>query len=107
MERTELIKHAAARANFTQDAMKLALEALLSVIVDAVAVGDKVMLQDFGKFRREYRKPRSGRNKYTNERVPIPGRWVPAFHAGKEFKRVVNAEAPATPPREENTDEDD
>mgnify|MGYP002621700449 CR=1 FL=1 len=87
--------------------MRLALEAILSVIVDAVAVGDKVMLQDFGKFQREYRKPRSGRNKYTNERVPIPGRWVPAFHAGKEFKKVVNEEAPELPPDEENDDEDE
>lgn len=85
----ELICTAAIRANFTQPAMRQALDALISTIIDHVSIGEDVKIKDFGVFYRDHRNPRTGRNPRTNEEVPIPERNLPAFRPGKEFIKIT------------------
>lgn len=93
----ELIQTAAVRANFTQAAMKKALEAIMSTIVDHVSIGEDVRINDFGTFYRDHRNARLGRNPSTKEAVPIPERNLPAFKPGKEFIQIT---AEMSKPRE-------
>lgn len=89
MNKFELIQTAAIRANFTQAAMKRALEAITSVIVDAVSIDERVNIRGFGVFYRDKRNPRLGRNPHTGEEIPIPARNKPAFTPGKEFCEIT------------------
>ena len=89
MNKFELIQTAAIRANFTQAAMKRALEAIISVIIDTVSIGERIELRGFGIFYRDKRSPRVGRNPHTGEEVPIPARNKPAFAPGKEFCEIT------------------
>jgi len=97
LNKYELIRTAAIRANFTQPAMQRALEAIVSTIVDHVSIGEKVQINDFGIFYRDHRNPRTGRNPSTKEAVPIPERNLPAFKPGKEFIQIT---AEMSKPRE-------
>ena len=96
MNKDELIRFAAKRANCTQPVMRLCLDALISTIVDNVSVGEDVTIMNFGVFKRERREPKIGRNPHTNEEVPIPARDVPVFRAGKEFKKATQEQADAS-----------
>lgn len=88
-QKHELIQWAAIRANFTQAAMRRALDAIVSVIVDKVSVGESVRINNFGTFYRESRAARTGRNPKTGAAVPIPARHRPSFKAGKEFFEIT------------------
>jgi len=66
------------------------LSAILEVIIDTVAGGDKVTLVGFGSFEARDRKAREGRNPKTGEKMEIPATKVPAFSAGKSFKEQVS-----------------
>jgi integration host factor subunit beta len=37
-----------------------------------------------------YRPPRTGRNPKTGETVPVPGKYVPHFKAGKDLRKRVD-----------------
>lgn len=89
MNKFDLIKIAAGRANFTQPAMRQALEGIISTIIDYVSIGEEVKINGFGVFFREHRNPRTGRNPLNGEPIPIPPRDRPAFKPGKEFLDIT------------------
>ncbi|RCJ30504.1 hypothetical protein A6769_33340 [Nostoc punctiforme NIES-2108] len=62
---------------------------LVSIVIEAVANGDKVTLIGFGSFERRERSEREGHNPKTNEPMTIPATKVPAFSAGKQFREKV------------------
>ena len=59
-------------------------------ITAALARGDRVELRGFGAFSAKQRDARTGRNPRTGEAVPVAGKAVPYFKAGKELRERVD-----------------
>jgi DNA-binding protein HU-beta len=94
MNKGELVDKIAEKASVTKKDADIILSAMLDVILDTVASGEKVTLVGFGTFEARDRQAREGRNPSTGEPIKIPATKVPAFSAGKSFKdRVVGKEA--------------
>lgn len=89
MNKGELIDQIAAKANVTKKDADLVLTAMLEVILESVAKGEKVTLVGFGTFEARDRQAREGRNPSTGKPIKIPATRVPAFSAGKQFKEKV------------------
>lgn len=89
MNKGELVDQIAAKANVTKKDADLVLTAMLEVILESVAKGEKVTLVGFGTFEARDRQAREGRNPSTGKPIKIPATRVPAFSAGKQFKEKV------------------
>ena len=89
MNKGELIDAVAEEAGVSKKNAEEILTAMLDVITETVASGDKVSLIGFGAFESRQRKAREGRNPKTGEKLKIPATVVPAFSAGKGFKEAV------------------
>lgn len=89
MNKGELVDKIAEKANVTKKDADSILTAMLEVILETVASGDKVTLVGFGTFEARERQAREGRNPSTGEPIKIPATKVPAFSAGKMFKDKV------------------
>lgn len=72
-----------------KDAEKV-IEAVTSVITDALKNGDKVQLVGFGTFEVAERAAREGRNPKSGETMYIAASKTPKFKAGKVLKDAVN-----------------
>ncbi|KAL4856881.1 Kelch-like protein 10 [Chlorella vulgaris] len=94
MGKGDLIKHVAAEADLTAAAADRAVNALLDVIMDKVAKGEKVAITGFGSFEPRARAARVGRNPQTGAELQIAASVAPGFSAGKSFKDRVKAAAP-------------
>lgn len=67
------------------------VDAVFSVIQDALAKGEKVQLVGFGTFEVQTRAAREGRNPQDpTKTIKIPEKKVPVFRAGKALKDAVN-----------------
>jgi DNA-binding protein HU-beta len=93
MNKGELVDKIAEKASVTKKDADTVLSAMLDVILDTVASGDKVTLVGFGTFEARDRQAREGRNPSTGEPIKIPATKVPAFSAGKSFKDKVVGKA--------------
>lgn len=93
MNKGELVDKIAEKASVTKKDADIVLSAMLDVILDTVASGDKVTLVGFGTFEARDRQAREGRNPSTGEPIKIPATKVPAFSAGKSFKDKVVGKA--------------
>ncbi|WP_293151242.1 HU family DNA-binding protein [Microcoleus sp. bin48.metabat.b7b8b9.023] len=92
MNKKELVEAVADRADTTQKQANAVLNALLDVIIEALASGDKVTLVGFGTFESRDRKARQGRNPKTGEPIQIAAGVAPVFTAGKNFREAVRNE---------------
>jgi DNA-binding protein HU-beta len=63
---------------------------LVSVVEEALAKDEKVVLVGFGTFETKNRAARKGRNPQTNETITIPASKAPVFKPGKTLKDKVN-----------------
>jgi DNA-binding protein HU-beta len=75
--------------DLTMKATAAALEAVLSVITDTLATGEKVTLVGFGTFEARDRSARQGVNPSTGEKMTIPAARVVGFRVGNELKARV------------------
>ena len=89
MNKDELVKEIAKKANVSQKAASDILSATLETIEKTVAKGKKVTLVGFGTFEPRKRAARMGRNPQTGKELKIEAKTVPAFSAGKKFKELV------------------
>lgn len=89
MNKTELIQELAERADLTKRAAEDALNALLDIVTEQLAKGNKVTLTGFGTFLVRHRAARMGRNPQTGEPIHIPEQETPAFRAGSALKDSV------------------
>ncbi|WP_293359736.1 MULTISPECIES: HU family DNA-binding protein [unclassified Microcoleus] len=92
MNKKELVEAVADRADTTQKQANAVLNALLDVIMETLASGDKVTLVGFGTFESRDRKARQGRNPKTGEPIQIAAGVAPVFTAGKNFREAVRNE---------------
>jgi DNA-binding protein HU-beta len=89
MTKIELVQALAERADLTKRAAEDALNALLDVVREELAKGNKVTLTGFGTFLVRQRAARMGRNPQTGEPIHIPEQKTPAFRAGSALKEAV------------------
>jgi DNA-binding protein HU-beta len=74
----------------TQRQAENAVNALFSVIRQALSEHDKVTLRRFGEFTVRHKRERAGRNPKNGEPAVIKARSVVQFRAGDTLKREVN-----------------
>lgn len=75
----------------TQKAAGEYVDAIVSVITEALKAGDEVSISGFGKFSVTERAAREGRNPATGQAIHIESSKSPKFKAAKALKDAVNA----------------
>ena len=90
MNKGELVAALAAKTELSKKDSEAALNALIDVIGETIAKGEKVQLIGFGTFESKARPARTARNPRTGEEVKIAASKAPAFKAGKALKDKVN-----------------
>ena len=91
MNKVELITRMAEIEGTTKKASGEHLDAVVSVISEALAKGEEVKISGFGTFSVSERAAREGRNPMTGETIQIAASKSPKFKASKALKDVVNA----------------
>jgi DNA-binding protein HU-beta len=84
-----LVSEVSRRTDLQPASVARVVDAVLDVVRDRVARGERVILSGFGTFERVRRNPRTGRNPHTGDAVRIPARNQPAFRAGGAFREAV------------------
>lgn len=90
MTKTELIDQVAEKSGLTKKDTGKAVDAIFSVLTEALSKGDKVQLVGFGSFEVKERSARMGRNPQTGAAIEIKARKVPVFKPGKALKEAVD-----------------
>lgn len=91
MNKKELIAKLAEVMGSTKKDAEAALDAVTTVITDALVEGNDVKITGFGNFTVTERAAREGRNPMTGEAVQIAASKSPKFKAAKNLKDKVNA----------------
>ena len=89
MNKTTLVAEIAKRTGGEKRDVARVVNAMLDLIRERVARGERVTLADFGTFHRQRRGARTGRNPRTGDAVRIAATQKPAFRPGKAFLRQV------------------
>ena len=90
MNKTELIKAIATKAELDKKQAAAALDAITSSVIDALKADDTVQLTGFGTFVVRTRAARTGHNPATGEAIQIAESKASSFKAGKALKDAVN-----------------
>lgn len=90
MNKSELVKSIAAKANITAKQADAAVDAFIESIGDAFKLDEKVQLVGFGTFELKKKAAREGINPATKEKIKIKASYSPSFKAGKAFKDLFN-----------------
>lgn len=90
MTGSDLVDALCASQSLSKADAKKYLDALLSLVGDALAKGDEVSLNGFGKFRVKDSAAREGRNPQTGEPMVIRASKRVGFTAAKALKDKVN-----------------
>lgn len=90
MNKSELVKAIAEKADITKDVAQRALDATTEVITEGLKSGESITLVGFGSFQVRERSAREGRNPKTGEKMKIKASKSPLFKAGKLLKEAVN-----------------
>lgn len=89
MNKSELVKDVAERADLSRKDATDAVDAVFSAITEALSKNEKVQLVGFGSFEVRSRAERKGRNPQTGEEIKIPATLIPAFRPGKTLKDAI------------------
>lgn len=93
MNKAELVKAIAKKAEITNSVAQDVLEAFVESVKGGLKKGEKVQLIGFGSFSTVKREARKGVNPQTKKPIKIAAKKVAKFVPGKELKEMVN-EAP-------------
>ena len=74
----------------TKKEAQVAVDCVLSTIVETLGKNETVQIVGFGTFKVNKRKAREGRNPQTGETMQIEEKMVPKFVPGKAMKDAVN-----------------
>jgi len=89
VNKADLVEEIVNQTGLTKKTSREAVDAMTSVITDALAREEKVTLVGFGTFRVMKRKTRRGRNPKTGEEIQVPAKKVPKFKPGKALRERV------------------
>ena len=91
MIKSELVQRLAEQnPHLYQRDIEKVLNAVLEVIIGAMARGDRVELRGFGAFSVRVRPARTGRNPRTGTTVSVQRKTFPYFKTGKEMRDRLN-----------------
>ncbi len=90
MNKSELVAAMAEKTELSKKDAEKALKALVDVVTEELAKGEKIQLVGFGTFDIAERAAREGRNPQTGAAMKIPASKAPRFKAGKALKDAVN-----------------
>ena len=90
MTKADLIEEVSRIAELTRRDSEVIVETIFESIISSLHAGDKIEIRGFGSFRTRQRKPRTGRNPKTGDKVEVPAKKIPFFKPSKELKDVVN-----------------
>ena len=90
MNKGELIKAAANKAEFTVKDMTIAYDALLATITEALKNGDKVQIVGLGSIEIKKVAAKTGINPKTKESVEIAACKKPVMKFGKAYTDLFN-----------------
>jgi len=89
MTKADLVKIISENTGIIRKDVAVVVDALLQSIKDSLSAGSHIEVRGFGTFKLKTRKPRTGRNPKTDQKVPVPARTVPTFKFSREFKLSV------------------
>jgi integration host factor subunit beta len=89
MTKKDIILKISDETNLKQTDVKRVVQKTLDRIVEALALGERIELRNFGVFKIKQRKSRTGRNPRTGQIVPVPPRKVVVFKPGLEMKKKI------------------
>ena len=89
MNRQDLAAAMAEKTNISKKAMNEAIGALMEVVEETLAKGEKISIVGLGTFEVRERAAREGRNPQTGEALHIPASKVPALKISKTLKDAV------------------
>lgn len=95
MTKADLIDEVSRLAELTRKDSEVIVETIFDSVIGALRSGDKIEIRGFGSFRTRQRRPRTGRNPKTGEKVDVPAKKIPFFKPSKELKDLVNNSTPA------------
>lgn len=90
MNKGEFVEALADRLDLSRAQADRALSAVLDIISERMAAGEKVSFTGFGSFEVSERAARTGRNPQTGAAISIAAARVPKFSAGASLKNTVN-----------------
>ena len=90
MNKGDLIKVMARKADFTEKDATIAYNAFIETITEALKAGDKVSLVGFGTFEVKEVAAKTGVNPQTGEKVEIAACKKPVMKFGKSYKELIN-----------------
>lgn len=90
MNKTELVRVVAEKADLTQAVAADAVNAVVDAIVEKLAEGDEVAILGFGSFKVADRPARTARNPQTGEMVEVPASKAVTFKVSKSLKEKLN-----------------
>ena len=95
----EIAERVAQGSGIPQVDVKKVIQMLFDEVIKEVAAGNRLEFRDFGVFDVVVRKPRTGRNPRTGQKVAVPPKTVVTFKMGKLMKdKVAQVQAAAQPP---------
>src|SRR3954452_20398685 len=87
---SDLAEKLAAEHDLPKAQAKRVVEAAFAAVANAVASGQEVTIQGFGKFKTSDRAARQGRNPATGESIQIAASRKPTFTPAKPLKDRLN-----------------
>lgn len=107
MTKSELIEHLSEKLKLPNGKAELIINCVFDSMVDALQNGDGIEIRGFGSFTVRDYKSYEGRNPRTGETVHVAPKRLPFFKVGKDLRERVNAMAPETLWRGDDSDDDD
>ena len=90
MNKAELIKRVAEKAELSQKDAAVAVDALVEAVAEALKAGDKVAIANFASFELKEKPARQGFNPITKQPITIAASKAPVCKFGKAFKDLFN-----------------
>lgn len=89
----DIAERVAQKTGQAQSHVKQALQSFFEEMVGELVQGNRLEFRNFGVFEVVKRKPRTGRNPRTGERVAVPAKKVINFRMGKDMKEKIGSVA--------------
>jgi len=89
MNKAELIKAVADKAEVSTRDAEAVLDGVLELIANALVKGEAVKLSGFGTFEKKVRAARVGTNPSTREKIEIPASKSAVFKPSKTLKEKL------------------
>ena len=91
MKKSDLISVLAGKTDMKKVEAQKFIDALIEIVGEELANGEKVQIAGFGTFEVSERPAREGRNPRNGETLTIKASKSPHFKAGRALKERVNA----------------